>query len=386
MHRYVVMVPKKIALKYLFQGTFLFDLAGSLPTDIFFIKHKLTYELISLMCMFRVISLKIYIRRLAKAYDMPSNIFDLINITFWLIIILHWQACLNWLTPLVGVPWTQRPAATSWIHKFFLWEKGPDRQYWYCLLRSIAIFISAGLRGTAPTTNDEILLVIILQLIGAVVICKLIIRVMLYHQSIRSSQIRYQHIMAEVKRFMRRRQLSRLQQLRIVSYYDYRYQHRYFRESVILITLSAQMRQEIRMHTCRKLVENVTFFDNLPLALLTRIVTLLKSEIFLTNDVIVRVNQPGDCMYFIASGTVAIYTGTGKEVCHLYDGAHFGEIALVMPAERRVASVVAIETCEVYRLTRADFARTIHPYPMLWDRVKKIAMERHERTAILDMS
>jgi len=384
------MIPSKIVLRYLLEGTFLFDLAGSFPTDILFAcfdeDERLTYELISLLCVFRTISLNIYIRKLAEAYDIPSTSFGLLTIIFWFIIILHWQACVNWLTPLVSTPWPQRPVNTSWIHKFDLWEQPTDRQYLICLLRSIAIFISAGLRGTVPQATDDIVLVIVLQLIGAIVICLLISRVMVYYYTIRSSQIRFQDIVAEVRRYMQRRQLSRLQQLRIMTYYEYRYQLRYFRESVILITLSMQMRQEIRMHTCRKLVENVTFFDNLPLTLLTRIVTLLKSEIFLTNDVIVRVNQPGDCMYFIASGTVAIYTGTGKEVCHLEDGAHFGEIALVMPAERRVASVVAIETCELYRLTRADFARTIHPYPMLWDRVKKIAIERHEKTSILDMS
>lgn len=144
------------------------------------------------------------------------------------------------------------------------------------------------------------------------------------------------------------------------------------------------MRQEIRMHSCRKLVENVPFFNNIPLTLLARIVALMKSEIFLTNDVIVRANTPGDCMYFIATGTVAVYTPSGKEVCHLEDGAHFGEIALVMPDEKRIASVVAVEVCELYRLERADFSRTIHPYPMLWERIKQIAMERHEKTVIFN--
>lgn len=68
------------------------------------------------------------------------------------------------------------------------------------------------------------------------------------------------------------------------------------------------------MHGCRKLVENVAFFKNLPINLLVRIVLCLKLEIFLVNDVIVRANTPGDSMYFISSGTVAIYTKSGKEV------------------------------------------------------------------------
>lgn len=68
------------------------------------------------------------------------------------------------------------------------------------------------------------------------------------------------------------------------------------------------------MHTCRKLVENVAFFKNLPITLLVRIVSCLKSEIFLPNDVIVKGGAVGDCMYFISTGTVAVYSKTGVEV------------------------------------------------------------------------
>lgn len=72
------------------------------------------------------------------------------------------------------------------------------------------------------------------------------------------------------------------------------------------------------MHSCRKLVENVGFFKNLPLSLLLRIVSCLKTEIFLVNDVIIKANTPGDCMYFISTGTVAIYTKSGREVRFLF--------------------------------------------------------------------
>lgn len=71
----------------------------------------------------------------------------------------------------------------------------------------------------------------------------------------------------------------------------------------------------MNLHACRKLVENVIFFRNLPLNLLVRIISCLRIEIFLVNDVIIRANTPGASMYFISTGTVAIYTKSGKEVC-----------------------------------------------------------------------
>lgn len=73
------------------------------------------------------------------------------------------------------------------------------------------------------------------------------------------------------------------------------------------------------MHSCRKLVENVDFFKNLPMLLLLRIVSSLKSETFLINDCIIKVGAEGNCMYFISTGTVAIYTKSGLEVMKFWN-------------------------------------------------------------------
>lgn len=376
--------------RYTRHGTFLPDLLGSLPTDIAFVgtwqQHVVIRELLSLMCGFRVFSLNSYMKRIARVYDAPLAVYEVYVLIFWLIMALHWQSCLYWLVPIVtiSVHLPKRPGNDSWLHESNLWEAAETRQYLSCILRAVSTFFRSGYLHGKPRNEADLTMVIVLQILGSLTVCILTARVMQLFKGINSSRIKYRSTVAQLKQYMRHRQLPYPTQHRVLAYYEFRFQHRYFRESEILNTLSTQMRQEIRMHACRKLVENVTFFSNLPLWLQARIIALLKSEIFLTNDVIVRANQPGNCMYFIATGTVAIYTSSGKEVCHLEDGAHFGEIALVMPDERRVASVVAVETCELYRLDRADFARTVHPYPMLWEQIKKIAIERHEKTTVLN--
>ncbi|KAK5643493.1 hypothetical protein RI129_007338 [Pyrocoelia pectoralis] len=129
-----------------------------------------------------------------------------------------------------------------------------------------------------------------------------------------SSRHKYVEMVRQLKQYMYHRQLPEYMQRRILKYYEFRFQKRYFRESEILSTISGQLRQEIIMHSCRKLVENVAFFKNIPFALLARIVTCLRSEIFLANDVIVRAATAGNSMFFIASGTVAVFTASGREV------------------------------------------------------------------------
>lgn len=386
----VQLEPRLIASKYVYHGTFVVDFVGSLPTDILFLTNWNTLivsrEVASMLMVFRGFSIYSYTKRLANSYDISVEVMNIIMFAAVSVLIIHWQACIHYMVPLavasMGIP--KKPGNDSWIIEHRIWEANGPTKFRFSHFRAVAVFTCSGFDGPPPHSVEDQYLVIIVQVAAAFIIATIVGALMHIFKGMNSSRLKYEAMTAQLKQYMQHKQLPLESQDRFLSYYEFRYQNNYFRESEILNTVSAQISQEIGMHSCRKLVENVTFFNNLPMSLLVRIVALLRSEIFLTNDVIVRANQPGDCMYFIASGTVAIYTKSGKEVCHLEDGAHFGEIALVMPDERRVASVVAVEICELYRLERADFARTIHPYPMLWERIKKIAMERHEKTRILN--
>lgn len=51
-----------------------------------------------------------------------------------------------------------------------------------------------------------------------------------------------------------------------------------------------------------------------------------------------------------------------------------------MDGEKRVASVVAVDSCELFSLSRREFTRAIEPYPDLYFRIRKMAQERLQRT------
>lgn len=61
-----------------------------------------------------------------------------------------------------------------------------------------------------------------------------------------------------------------------------------------------------------------------------------------------------------------------------------GEVALVMEDERRIASVVAVENCEVHVLSRVSFQRVLTPYPDLLSHLQNVALAFLERTLPLE--
>lgn len=59
---------------------------------------------------------------------------------------------------------------------------------------------------------------------------------------------------------------------------------------------------------------------------------------------------------------------------------------MVMKDEKRIATVVAVDSCELYILSRADFEKVISPYPDLYNRMYKIAEDRFMKTMARESS
>lgn len=63
-----------------------------------------------------------------------------------------------------------------------------------------------------------------------------------------------------------------------------------------------------------KFINNVSLFQYIPKSVVSQLINVLSSEIYLVNDTIVKAGEEGDGLYFIASGTVAVYNNLWKEV------------------------------------------------------------------------
>lgn len=66
-----------------------------------------------------------------------------------------------------------------------------------------------------------------------------------------------------------------------------------------------------------KFVKNVELFKHLPKHIIVQLTGALQSEIYIAGDEIVKAGTRGEALYFISSGTVAVYNSAGKEVCNV---------------------------------------------------------------------
>ncbi len=83
---------------------------------------------------------------------------------------------------------------------------------------------------------------------------------------------------------------------------------------------------------------------------------------------LIRQDAHDNELYFLLSGEVAIIVN-GREVARRYHGWSVGEMALIDPAARRSATVVATEVTVVAKITEPNFTALTEKHAYLWRRL-----------------
>jgi CRP-like cAMP-binding protein len=95
-------------------------------------------------------------------------------------------------------------------------------------------------------------------------------------------------------------------------------------------------------------------------------------------EVVLRQGDPGDSLYVVRSGSVAVQLGSlgaRKEVATLSAGQFFGEMSL-MTGESRAATVVAKSDCECYVVDKQAFQAILEERPELANVISDILSRR----------
>ncbi|XP_044262381.1 potassium/sodium hyperpolarization-activated cyclic nucleotide-gated channel 1-like [Tribolium madens] len=366
----IVLGSKEIAKHYICRY-FIFDIVSSFPFHMILHWHKQDqdnmWELLNLLKVVRLPTLLNYLRKLGERVKFLSYSMKFMCFFLWVSVLLVWTT--SFLFVVVKI-----------IHaRPILLRRVKDAPMLMTFFRVVRCTMLVGVSEQVNTNTLVMIIQIVGFVAGAILQIVILSKLMQLFQKRSSSTSKYKNLIEEIGEYMKYKELPTQLKDRILKYVEFKFQKHIFREEDVLSNLSSVLKQDILIHRCQKMVENVEFFKDLPTHVFLRIVTKLRSEIFLPNDVIVLAGYAGQAMYFIYMGTVAVYTGNGKEICHLEDGSHFGEIALVIN-EPRVATVIAVKECELFKLSRRDFQEAIEPFPELNKKIRQLAMSRLEST------
>ena len=86
-----------------------------------------------------------------------------------------------------------------------------------------------------------------------------------------------------------------------------------FDEEKVLATLNPILRKALIRHNRKDLVEKVPFFDNCPASFIDEVLHVMRLEMYLKDDKIIRKGGVGNKMFLIQNGMCLIIFGSLKK-------------------------------------------------------------------------
>uniref|UniRef100_A0A8C2FIY7 Cyclic nucleotide-binding domain-containing protein n=1 Tax=Cyprinus carpio TaxID=7962 RepID=A0A8C2FIY7_CYPCA len=376
----IILDPKTIKKNYL-KTWFIVDFVSSIPVEyIFLIVEKgidsevyktaralrivRFTKILSLLRLLRLSRLIRYIHQWEEifhmTYDLASAVMRIINLIAMMLLLCHWDGCLQFLVPMLqDFPsdcWVSLNKMVKHFWSFSIFK-------FTCHLCSVFVFLSW--------------LTMLSMIVGATCYAVFIGHATALIQSLDSSRRQYQEKYKQVEQYMSFHKLPADFRQKIHDYYEHRYQGKMFDEESILEELNEPLREEIVNFNCRKLVASMPLFANAEPNFVTAMLTKLRFEVFQPGDYIVREGTIGKKMYFIQHGVVNVIT-KGTVGMKLSDGSYFGEICLLTRG-RRTASVRADTYCRLYSLSVDNFNEVLEEYPMMRRAFETVAIDRLDR-------
>ncbi|XP_020281977.1 potassium/sodium hyperpolarization-activated cyclic nucleotide-gated channel 1-like isoform X2 [Pseudomyrmex gracilis] len=359
-----VFLDSVLVMRHYAKGYFFVDLITSIPYTWFYSGRILQpgpdtnyailiLEFLPILKIIRMPTVRYNIRQINAMF----GVIQARETTIWLFIltllIFHWSSCISYVFPFM----VRHVEKQSMIDFHYYATQLEDVSDWKIYVTFVHVGVS-NLIGSTFTEFEHFGLLdkiirCILLFIGKGCAIYLIVTILDLLESPTKLELKHQQIMRQVNEYICQKKLPRYLRDKLIFYYECRHQGNFFREKLITDTLSRYLNQEILLRSHD--LFDADIFRSLASSVLADLISKLKSVIYLEEDVIYKFGTEGDCMYFIASGSVALITWSGKEICHLDDGDHFGEVSLVCPDQHRTESAIAVEVCELLRLDRRDF-------------------------------
>jgi len=249
--------------------------------------------------------------------------------------------------------------------------------------------MSSGLRD--PKRQVELWGVLLSILVGACVSALFVASLTTAISEAEASAKDYRTKLDMVHQYMRHSQLPRPLRAKLMDYFELRYpSKRSFDEVGILQSISHPLREEIALHMCQVVLSALQVVDSAASpGLEGAISTNLERVVYVANDYIIRLGEETEGMYFIERGLVEVIGESGTLIKTLTSNGFFGEMALLDPTGRAVASVRVATYCEGYRLSIAAYERLVHSHPAFKEylesarklRLKAEALKKNPRGA-----
>lgn len=360
---------------------FRLDVISMIPTDVLYFIVGLDYPEIRLNKLLRLNRMFEFFDRSQTMTTYP-NIFRICTLVMYIIIIIHWNACLYFsFSKAIGF------GSDPWVYPALTEPEFGDllRKYSFSLYWSTLTLTTIG-ETPSPELDSEFFFHVVDFLVGVLIFATIVGNIATMISNMNAAQAQFQARIDSIKQYMQVRHVSKDLEKRVIKWFDYLWTNKKAQdEREVLRYLPDKLRAEIGMHVHLDTLKKVRIFADCEAGLLIELILKLQPQVFSPGDYICRKGDIGREMYIIKEGKLAVVADDGvKQFCVLGDGSYFGEISILnikgsKAGNRRTANIRSIGYSDLFCLSKDDLMEALTEYPdaknMLEEKGRQILMK-----------
>ncbi|XP_039344788.1 cyclic nucleotide-gated olfactory channel isoform X2 [Mauremys reevesii] len=357
--------PKKLRDNYITTLQFKLDVLSILPTDLAYLAVGLHQPELRFNRLLHFSRMFEFFDRTETRTSYP-NIFRISNLVLYILIIIHWNACIYYaISKAIGF------GTDTWVYPNIT---DPEygylaREYVYCLYWSTLTLTTIG-ETPPPERDEEYLFVIVDFLIGVLIFATIVGNVGSMISNMNATRAEFQAKIDAIKHYMQFRKVSKHMEAKVIKWFDYLWTNKKaVDEREVLKNLPDKLRAEIAINVHLETLKKVRIFQDCEAGLLVELVLKLRPQVFSPGDYICRKGDIGKEMYIIKEGKLAVVADDGvTQYALLTSGSCFGEISILnikgsKMGNRRTANIRSLGYSDLFCLSKDDLMEAVTEYP-----------------------
>lgn len=397
----MVLDTHKIAKNYL-EGWFTIDLLITVPWDLILyniVRHARTartprilgtlLRLSRIFRLLRILKLSHWVEYVEDHLKITRNHIVVLQLVLVILGVAHITACAFYLVATLNTDMTTH----SWVAAHGLLYAPKSELYTSSLYWAFTMMTTVGFGDIVPITHLERMFSVLAMLVSAGTYAYTIASMSSIVASMNMTQSMYFEKLNELNAYMRSQDLPRSLQLRTRKYYRYYLQRKsVHNEATILQVLPKTLRDEITEHYIKNTIDSVKFFHDIDRGFTAMVALSLRPTFYVPSATVITMNEPAEEMFVLTKGVLHVVVVAAASdrsesahartttVAYLYDGDHFGEMALLLEEQSslRSATVLATTYCELYAISYDALLVALTRFSDSMDKLMEIAVERRE--------
>ncbi|XP_044539514.1 cyclic nucleotide-gated cation channel alpha-3, partial [Gracilinanus agilis] len=356
---------EKLKKHYMKMFQFKLDVLSLVPTDLAYLKVGPNFPELRFNRLLKFSRLFEFFDRTETRTNYP-NMFRIGNLVLYILIIIHWNACIYFaISKVIGF------GTDSWVYpNISIPEYGRlSRKYIYCLYWSTLTLTTIG-ETPPPVKDEEYLFVVVDFLVGVLIFATIVGNVGSMISNMNASRAEFQAKIDSIKQYMQFRKVTKDLETRIIRWFDYLWTNKKtVDEKEVLKSLPDKLKAEIAINVHLDTLKKVRIFQDCEAGLLVELVLKLRPAVFSPGDYICKKGDIGREMYIIKEGKLAVVADDGvTQFVVLSDGSYFGEISILnikgsKSGNRRTANIRSIGYSDLFCLSKDDLMESLTEYP-----------------------